>query len=151
LETEIDVTWLIRIRTVGCVLCLSLCAFAELYSAGATALDRFGPSWERILGWFLFLLPIELIAALTFLFSNKREKLGFNFAILNVLLYAGFVVVDVFAGSKSRVDKADWLMMGIWAVFFAVVLFSARLIMTGSRRPKTNVTQPSIEGIHLRG
>jgi hypothetical protein len=143
--------WLIRIRNVACALCLSLCAFAELYSAGATALDRFAPSWERVLGWFLFLLPIELIAALILLFSNKKARLGFNLTILNLLLYAGFMVVDVFAGHGGHNDKSDWLMMGLWAVFFSVVLFSARLILAGSRSLGRPVTEPPIESIYLRG
>jgi hypothetical protein len=127
------VKWQIRLRNIACTLCLCLCAFAELYSAGATALDRFAPSWERAIGWLLFLLPIELIAALI------------------LLLYAGFMVVDVFAGSATPFDGTDWLMIGLWAIFFAVVSFSARLILAGSRRIEEPATQSFIETIHLRG
>jgi len=142
------VKWLIRVNKVVCTLCMSLCAFAELYSAAATALDRFTPSWERLLGWFLFLLPIELIAAWFLLFSQKNGRLGFNLTALNLLLYAGFMVVDVFVG-RFPVDKGDWLFMGLWTIFFLAVLFSARLILTGSRRLGNPVTQPSIETIHV--
>jgi hypothetical protein len=130
---------------------LGLCAFAEIYSAGATALDRFAPSWERVLGWLLFLLPIELIAALILLFSDKKARLGFNLMILNVLMYAGFMVVDVFAGDEATpIDRSDWLMMGLWAIFFASVLFAARLIPAGSRSIGRPV-QSSIETTHLGG
>jgi hypothetical protein len=122
----------IRFCNVACTLCVGLCAFSELYSAAAIALDRFAPSWERLLGWFLFLLPIELIVALILLFIRKYGRLGFNLTALNILLYAGFLVVDLFAGNATHVDKNDWLMMGLWAVFFAGVLFSARFILAGS-------------------
>jgi hypothetical protein len=132
-------------------LCLGLCAFAELYSAGETALDRFAPSWERVLGWFLFLLPIELIAALILLFNRKNGRLGFNLTALNLVLYAGFMVVDVFAGHAYPIVRADWLMMGLWAIFFALVLFSAWLIRVGSRPLGKPVIQGLIETIHLRG
>jgi hypothetical protein len=104
-----------------------------------------------MLGWFLFLLPIELIAALILLFSNKKSRLGFNLTILNLLLYAGFMVVDVFTGNAGRVDKSDWLSTGLWATFFAAVLFSARLIAAGSRHHGKPGIQPSVEAIHLRG
>jgi hypothetical protein len=145
------VKWQIRLRNIACTLCLCLCAFAELYSAGATALDRFAPSWERAIGWLLFLLPIELIAALILLFNHKNGRLGFNLTTLNLLLYAGFMVVDVFAGSATPFDGTDWLMIGLWAIFFAVVSFSARLILAGSRRIEEPATQSFIETIHLRG
>ena len=134
--------WLIRFRNVACILCMGLCAFAEIYSAAATALDSHAPFWERVVGWFLFLLPIEIIVALILLFSNEKSTLGFNLTILNVLLYAGFMAVDVFTGNEGRIDRSDLLAVGIWACFFTAVLFSARLI-----RP---VIQSSIETIHLR-
>jgi hypothetical protein len=127
-----------------------LCAFSELYSAAATALDPRALYWERALGWFLFLLPIELIAALILLFSHKYGKLGFNLTILNLLLYEGFLIVEVFAG-RFPVDKGDWLFLGLWTIFFATVLFSARLILAGSRLLGEPVAQPSIETVHLRG
>jgi hypothetical protein len=129
---------------------MSLCAFSELYSAAATALDRFAPSWERVIGWFLFLLPVELIAASILLFSHKNGRLGFNLTILNLLLYEGFLIVDAFAG-RFPIDRGDWSMIGLWTVFFVTVLFSARLILAGSRRPGESADQPSIETIHLRG
>lgn len=106
---------------------------------------------ERMLGWFLFLLPIELIAALFLLFSRKYGRLGFNLTILNLLLYEGFFVVDVFVGKAIPIDKSDWLMMGLWTVFFAAVLVSARFILVGSRPVGKPVTQPSIETIPLSG
>jgi len=130
---------------------VSFCAFSELYSAAGTAFDRFALSWERGIGWFLFLLPIELIAALILLFTHKYGKLGFNLTALNLLLYAGFMVLEIFAGKATPVDSADWLMMGLWGIFFVVVLFSARLIMAGSRHLRNSVTQPSIETIHFGG
>ena len=86
----------------------------------------------RGIGWFLFLLPIELITALVLLFSHKYGKLGFNLTILNLLLYEGFLIAEVFAG-RFPFDKRDWLLMGLWTVFFATVLYSARLIQAGSR------------------
>src|ERR1039457_4240418 len=121
-----------RLTRYACTLCVCLCAFSELYSAAATALDRFAPSWERGIGWFLFLLPIELIAALILLYRHKYGKLGFNITFLNILMYECFMVIDVFAG-RFPVDKGDWLFMGLYAIFFATVLFSSRLIMVGSR------------------
>lgn len=121
--------WLIR---YACTLYVCLCAISELYSAAATALDRFAPFWEEGIGWFLFLLPIELITALVLLFSHKYGKLGFNLTILNLLLYEGFLIAEVFAG-RFPFDKRDWLLMGLWTVFFATVLYSARLIQAGSR------------------
>jgi uncharacterized membrane protein len=145
------VKWLIRFRKLACTLCLSLCAFSELYSAAATALDRFAPPWERALGWFLFILPIELVVALILLFLPRNGRLGFNLTALNLLLYTGFMVVDVFAGHSTPVDKRDWLSMGLWAIFFAVVLSSARFMMAGSRRPEKSVSKLSIENSHFRG
>jgi len=145
------VIWIIRFRSAACTLCLVLCAFAELYSAAATALDSHAASWERVLGWFLFFLPIELIVALVLLFSNEKARLGFNLTILNLLLYAGFMVADLFAGNAYPVVRSDWFMMGLWAIFFALVLFSAWLIRMGSRPLGKPVIQRSIETIHLRG
>jgi len=142
---------LIRIRGVACSLCMVLCAFAELYSAGATALDRFAPSWERPIGWFLFLLPIELIAGLILLFNREHGRLGFNLTRLNLLLYSGFLIVEVFAENPIPADWKDWLAMGLWAFFFAAVLISARFILVGSRRLRKLEGQTSIEAIHLRG
>jgi len=141
------VRWLIR---YACTLYVCLCAFSELYSAAATELDRFALSWEKGIGWFLFLLPIELIAALSLLFSHKYGKLGFNLTILNLLLYEGFLIVEVFAG-RFPFDTRDWLLMGLWTIFFVTVLFSARLILAGSKRAGKSATQPSIETVHLRG
>jgi uncharacterized membrane protein len=80
----------------------------------------------------LFLLPIELIVALILLFKHKNGRLGFKLTALNLLLYAGFIVVDLFAG-HFPVDKGDWLFMGLWAIFFATVLFSTRFFQAGSR------------------
>lgn len=119
------------LRYVG-VLCVFLCAFSELYSAAGTAFDRYLPSWEKGIGWFMLLLPIELIAALILLCSHKYGKLGFSLTFLNLLLYEGFMFVQVFDG-RYPVDKRDWLAIGVWTVFFAVVLISARLIQIGSR------------------
>ena len=138
--------WLIR---YACTLYVCLCAFSELYSAAATALDRFAPSWEKGIGWFLFLLPIELIAALILLFTHKYGKLGFNLTILNLLLYEGFLIMEVFAG-RFPFEKRDWLMMGLWTFFFVTVLFSARLILLGSRHLGKTGTRPLIESIHFR-
>jgi hypothetical protein len=126
---SVAVQWLIR---YACTLYVCLCAFSELYSAAATSFDRYVPSWERGIGWFLFLLPIELLAALILLYSHKYEKLGFRLTLLNLLLYEGFMFEQVFDG-RFPVEKGDWLFMGLYTIFFATVLFSARLIPVGSR------------------
>jgi hypothetical protein len=87
---------------------------------------------------------------LILLFSYKNGRLGFNLTALNLLAYAGFMIADAVAGNATPIDRADWLMIGLWAIFFGAVLFSARLIPTGRRRLGEPAAQPSIETIRFR-
>jgi hypothetical protein len=115
---------------------LGLLAFSELWSAAATALDRFTPSWERTLGWFLLLLPFELFIAAVLLFRRSSSWFGLSLLLLNILLYAGFMVIDMFAQTAAPVGRGDWISLGVWAIFLAIVLLAAYLMAAGRKAPQ---------------
>ena len=89
-------SFLMALRKGLCVMCLLLLAASEAYSAAATALDHSSsfPDWESKLGWFLFILPCELLTAL-FLLLGERARIGFWLTFANVLVYAGFFSLAV--------------------------------------------------------
>ena len=144
--------WQSLVRSVSCVSCLGLFTLFELFSAAGTALSHFASSWERVLGWFLFLLPIELVAATVLLFSRTRARLGYYLVLLNLLLYAGFFVGEMSASRGGFTSRANWLVLGIWIIFFAAALLSARFMIAGAEssqntpQPADNSKQTSLKG-----
>jgi hypothetical protein len=126
------VKWQTWARSVSCVLCVGLFVLSELYSALATALDHSAPAWERMLAWLLFLLPLELIAAMVLLFNRERARLGYRLVVLNLLLYAGFFAVEMWVYHDAPARGTDWLILGIWVFFFSGVWLSARFMVVGS-------------------
>ena len=95
MENNPQIGW--RLRAGGIISTLYLLIFGmfEAYSAAATALDRNTafPIWEPHLGWGLFVLPCVLIASL-FLLHGRRSGLGFSLLVLNLCLYAGFLIFE---------------------------------------------------------
>ena len=127
------VNWQIWVRRISCVFCLGIFVFSEYSAAAGTALDRLAPFWERALGWFLLLLPLELVAAATLLFLRGRARLGYRLVVVNLLLYAGFVVVEMSAHHDAAAGKTVWLILGTWAFLFAAAWLSARFMVTEAK------------------
>jgi hypothetical protein len=87
--------------------------------------------WERIFGWILFLLTAELIAAMVLLFNRQWARRGYYLVVLNLLLYAGFLFAEMRAHPDPRTHRTDWLVLGIWGLFFAAAMLAARFMVTG--------------------
>src|ERR1700727_2342614 len=102
---------LIQIRNVICVLWLILFAIFETYSALATALDnsRRFPAWETKLGWGMFVLPFLLMFGLVLLLFSKRLTVGFSLVALSLLLYMGFLFLELALGPK--IEQIDWVVV----------------------------------------
>jgi hypothetical protein len=126
---------LIQIRNVTCVLCLTVFAIFETYSALATALDnsRRFPAWEAKVGWGLFVLPSLLMIGLVLLLFGKRLTLGFSLVASSVLLYMGFVFLEL--ALDGKIDRTDWLVVGIWATLCAIATAAAWLLRQRSTQP----------------
>jgi len=126
---------LIQIRNVICVLCLIVFALFETYSALATALDnsRRFPAWEAKLGWGLFVLPSLLMIGLVLLLFGKRPTLGFSFVALSLLLYMGFLFLEL--ALIRKIELGDWVSVGIWAALCAIATESAWLLRQTSTQP----------------
>ena len=104
----------------------------EVYSAMATALDGSShfPRWERPLGWALVVLPATLLASL-FLLHGRRPKLGFSIIIVNLCLYASFMIFESVAFAGAPVShQAEWEVGVIWVVLFLVAIWAARFLET---------------------
>jgi hypothetical protein len=118
----------IQIRNVICVLWLVVFAIFETYSALATALDnsRRFPAWEAKLGWGLFVLPFLLMVGLVLLLFSKRLTLGFSLVESSLLLYMGFLFLEM--ALVGKIGRTDWLVVGIWATLCAIATAAAWLL-----------------------
>jgi hypothetical protein len=110
-------------------------AIFETYSALATALDnsRRFPVWEAKLGWGLFVLPSLLMIGLVLLLFGKRLTLGFSLVASSLLLYMGFVFLEF--ALVGRIERTDWLVVGIWATLCAIATAAAWLLRRRSTQP----------------
>jgi uncharacterized membrane protein len=136
--------WITQLRNGLCVLWLLAFALSEGYSAAATALDHSTkfPSWERRLGWFLLVLPCELLIALILLIRRNRAGLGFRLVALNLIVYAAFMCLDVALVHES-LDGTMFAVAGLWAIFFALAVGAARLLI--GQAPRHDVPRPTLE------
>jgi hypothetical protein len=130
MEDNPPIGWKLRAGGIVSTIYLLIFGLFEAYSAAATALDRHPafPIWERHLGWGLFVLPCVLIASLCLL-HGRRSGLGLSLVILNLCLYAGFMIFEsmVYRGHPAS-RQAVWEVGGIWATLFvAALLASLRL------------------------
>jgi hypothetical protein len=126
-------------RVVHALSALYLILFAlfEIYSAAATALDHSGrfPAWESNLGWCLFLLPCELVIALALLMYSSRARLGFSLLLLNLSMYAGFMILEsVLVHDLSSDRRAIWIVFGIWASLFTIAFGAGWVLMVHNGR-----------------
>jgi hypothetical protein len=121
--------WLIRVRNGICALWLLVFVLSEAYTAAATAVDhsRRFPAWESTLGWFLFVLPCELLVALALFIRRERASLGFLLVAANVLVYALFFIFEVVSDHET-LDRTTLLVAGLWAIFFALAIGAAHLL-----------------------
>jgi hypothetical protein len=126
---------LTQVRNVICVLCLGVFAIFESYSALATALDnsRRFPAWEARLGWSLFVLPFLLLIGLVLQLFSKRLSLGFSLVASSLLLYMGFLLLEV--ALVGKIDRRNWLVVGIWATLCAIATAAAWLLRGRSTQP----------------
>jgi hypothetical protein len=110
-------------------------AIFETYSALATALDnsRRFPAWEAKLGWGLFVLPSLLMIGLVLLLFGKRLTLGFSLVASSLLLYMGFLFLEL--ALVGKMERIDWVVVGIWATLFAIATAAAWLLRRRSRQP----------------
>jgi cell division protein FtsW (lipid II flippase) len=130
MENNPRIGWKLRAGGVISVLYLLLLGTFEAYSAAATALDRRHAltSWEPHLGWALFVLPIILIASL-FLLHGRRSRFGFWLVVMNVCLYAGFLIFESVAYDGQPVSKqAVWEVGGVYLALFLVALLAAHFL-----------------------
>jgi hypothetical protein len=125
---------LIQIRNVVCVLWLIVFAIFETYSGLATALDssRRFPAWEARLGWGLFVLPSLLLIGLILLLFSNRLTLGFSLVESSLLLYMGFLFLEI--ALIGKIDRTDWLVVGIWTTLCALATAAAWLLRRRSTR-----------------
>lgn len=110
-------------------------ALFEMYSVLATALDnshRF-PAWEGKLGWGMFVLPSLLVIGLVLLLFGKRLTLGFFLVVSSLLLYMGFLFLEL--ALVGKIERTDWLVVGIWATLCAIATAAAWLL----RRRSTQI------------
>jgi len=128
------VSWLAQIRNIICIVYLTLLAFSETYSALAAAFDnsRRFPAWEARLGWGVLALPSLLMIGLVLLLFGKRLKLGFCLVASSLLLYMGFLFLELALG--PRIEQMDWVLAGIWAGLCALGTAAAWLLRRRSTR-----------------
>jgi hypothetical protein len=125
---------LISFRNLLCYSFLILAIISEAYSTLAIALDRFAPSWYRVLGWFLLTLPLALSAGLLLLYANRR-RLAFYLSAASLLLYAALVFVDAY---QAPAERGDWIFECAWVAFCALGVFAAKSLMS---RPEAATPQ----------
>jgi hypothetical protein len=121
--------WLIQVRNGICALWLLVFVLFEAYTAATTVLDhslRF-PVWESKLGWFLFVLPCELLIAVVCLVRRERMRLGFFLVAANLLAYATFMCSEAVLVHEN-IDKGTLAVAGLWAIFFALAIEAAHLL-----------------------
>ncbi len=129
------VSWLMQIRNIICILYLILFVFSETYSALATAFDhsRRFPAWEAKLGWDMLVLPSLLMIGLVLLLFSKRLTLGFALVASSLLLYMGFLFLELALGPKT--EQMDWVVAGIWTGLCALATAAAWLLRRRSTPP----------------
>jgi hypothetical protein len=135
MEKNESANWNRRVGGVVSVFYLLIFVLFEVYSAGATALDRNPafPSWEPLLGWVLFVLPCVLLVGL-FLLHTRRSKLGFLLVAANLFLYASFMVFELIVAHETPTsERAMWEVGGIWASLFVAAVLAARFLATETR------------------
>ena len=124
------------IRNALCVLWLIVFVIFEAYTALATALDssRRFPAWETKLGWGMLALPSLLMIGLVLLLSGKRLTLGFSLVVSSLLLYIGFLFLELALGPK--IELADWGIVGFWIALCALSAAAAWLLRRQSNQPR---------------
>jgi hypothetical protein len=125
----------IQIRDVISVLWLIVFAIFETYTALGTALDnsRRFPAWQAKLGWGLLVLPSLLMTGLVLLFSGKRSRLGFSLVASSLLLYMGFLFLEL--ALVGRIERTDWVVVGIWVTLCATATAAAWFLRRRSTLP----------------
>ena len=96
--------WFVQVRNRLYALWLLVFVAFEGYTAAATTLDhstRF-PTWESKVGWFLFVLPCELLVALALLLRRERANLGFHLVTANIFVYAVFLSFEAVHEDLNR-------------------------------------------------
>jgi hypothetical protein len=119
---------LIQIRNVICALWLIVLAIFETYTALGTALDnsRRFPGWQAELGWGLLVLPSLLMIGLVLLLFGKRLTLGFSLVASSLLLYIGFLVLEL--ALVGKIGRTDWVVVSIWVTLCATATAAAWLL-----------------------
>jgi hypothetical protein len=130
MENNPHTDWKLRAGGTISILYLLFFGMFEVYSAAATAFDRRHAltSWEPQLGWALFVLPIILIASL-FLLHGRRSRFGFWLVVMNVCLYAGFLIFESVAYDGQPVSKqAVWEVGGDYLALLLAALLAAHFL-----------------------
>lgn len=110
----------IQVRNAICVLWLLISVVFEGYTAAGIAL-----SWESKLGWFLFVLPCELLIALVLLIRRVRARLGFHLVAANLFFYAVFIIYCEAMWVHQTQDTVTLTVVGLWATFLALAIGAA--------------------------
>jgi hypothetical protein len=135
MQNNAHIDWKLRAGGGISILYLLLFGMFEAYSAAATALDRYHAitSWEPHLGWALFVLPIILIASL-FLLHGRRSRFGFLLVVINLCLYAGFIIFESVAYDGQPASKQTvWEIGGVWSALFLAALLAAHFLKNKTR------------------
>jgi hypothetical protein len=70
---------------------------------------------------------------LVLLLFRKRPTLGFSFVALSLLLYMGFLFLEL--ALIRKIELGDWVSVGIWAALCAIATESAWLLRQTSTQP----------------
>ena len=81
----------------------------------------------------MFVLPFLLMTGLVLLLASKRLTLGFSLATSSILLYMAFMLLELTLIGK--VDRTDWLAVGIWMTICALATGAAWLLSRRSTQP----------------
>ncbi len=130
MENNPHTDWKLRAGGTISILYLLFFGMFEVYSAAATAFDRRHAltSWEPHLGWAIFVLPCILIASL-FLLHGRRSRFGFSLVVVNLFLYAGFMIFESMAyRGQPASQQAVWEVGGIWSALFLAALVAAHFL-----------------------
>jgi hypothetical protein len=66
---------------------------------------------------------------LILLVRSDRRRLGFYCAASSLLLYAGFICLEVFQG---QAEIGDWISLSVWISACAIGIGAARVLMVKS-------------------
>ena len=67
------------------------------------------------------------------LLFGKRPTLGFSLVALSLLLYMGFLFLEL--ALIGKIELGDWVSVGIWAALCAIATESAWLLRQRSTQP----------------